>query len=66
LKKTEFPFIESVITERSKHNEYIPQHLQESSVVNVKGATLKGKVPLGAGLSYYQGNYLWWRKRCPK
>jgi len=39
------PFIESVTTERSKHNEHIPRHLQESSAVNVKGATLKGKVP---------------------
>ena len=41
------PFIDSVTTERSKINEYITitLHLQEFSAVNVKGATLKGKIP---------------------
>jgi len=37
------PLIELVTTERSKHNEHIPLHLQEPSAVN--GATLEGKVP---------------------
>jgi len=45
------PFIESVTTERSQINEYITiiLYLQDFSVVNVKGATLKGKVPTRCG-----------------
>jgi len=43
------PFIDSVTTERSKINEYITitlhLGLQEFSAVNVKGATVKGKIP---------------------